>query len=188
MKQYKIEIIGAGPLQQGRFHNTEKLEKEQNSDYERRTWKNKAHTDKEGNVLIPPMAFKNCLVAAAKYTGRKIIGEGKKTYTAKFTSGTLINEPMLTGNHIDDAQGLWVFGDSKGQRGSKSGTRVEKCFPTFSEWGGALTIWVLDETITLAVLHEHLIEAGRFIGIGVFRPENNGYYGRFEVKSIDLVK
>ena len=30
-----------------------------------------------------------------------------------------------------------------------------------------------------------LREAGKFIGIGRFRPRNNGYYGRFDVESVD---
>ena len=40
------------------------------------------------------------------------------------------------------------------------------------------------ETITLSVFRKHLEEAGKFIGIGRFRPRNNGFYGRFEVKEI----
>jgi hypothetical protein len=44
---------------------------------------------------------------------------------------------------------------------------------------------VLDETITQDVFAEHLTEAGRFIGIGRFRPRSNGYYGRFTVEKLD---
>lgn len=51
-------------------------------------------------------------------------------------------------------------------------------------WCGLITIHVLDDTITEDVLEDHLKQAGQFIGIGRFRPRNNGYYGRFKVKSI----
>ena len=187
MKTVVVKIKGVSPYQQGRFHKTEKTEKEQPADYEKRTWQEKAHYDKDGNVFIPPLAVKNCLVEAGKYTSKQIAGQGKKTYTQKFMSGILITEPVFIGKKIDDAKPMWVFGDSKGKRGGTGG-RVEKCFPTFPEWEGDVTIYVLDEIITEDVLKEHLLEAGRFIGIGVFRPANNGYYGRFDVEKITWLK
>jgi hypothetical protein len=42
----------------------------------------------------------------------------------------------------------------------------------------------LDETITEEVFKLHLEESGKFIGIGRFRPQNNGFYGRFKVNEI----
>ena len=33
---------------------------------------------------------------------------------------------------------------------------------------------------------EYLIHAGQFIGIGRFRPRNNGFYGRFKVNSFNV--
>jgi hypothetical protein len=57
---------------------------------------------------------------------------------------------------------------------------VWKCFPTIKEWGGECEIMVLDDTITRDVFEQHVKEAGRFIGLGSFRPRNRGYYGRFE--------
>jgi hypothetical protein len=38
---------------------------------------------------------------------------------------------------------------------------------------------IFDDTITKEVFERHLTEAGRFVGIGRFRPENGGIYGRF---------
>jgi hypothetical protein len=40
----------------------------------------------------------------------------------------------------------------------------------------------LDDTITEEVFKLHIEQAGQFIGLGSFRPRNNGYYGRFKVK------
>jgi hypothetical protein len=34
------------------------------------------------------------------------------------------------------------------------------------------------------VFEHHLHEAGKFIGIGRFRPRNNGFYGRFDVLGV----
>jgi hypothetical protein len=45
--------------------------------------------------------------------------------------------------------------------------------------------YVGDEIITESVFREHLIAAGKFIGLGRWRARNNGLYGRFLVESID---
>ena len=39
--------------------------------------------------------------------------------------------------------------------------------------------------ITEEVFRYHLEQAGTFIGIGRFRPRNNGYYGRFKLDSME---
>jgi len=63
-----------------------------------------------------------------------------------------------------------------------------KCFPVLDEWSGTLRVIVLDETVTLEVLREHLNEGGNFIGVGSLRVQNNGIYGRFKVGDIKPVK
>ena len=47
-------------------------------------------------------------------------------------------------------------------------------------WNGVATVYILDETVTKDVFEKHVKEAGRFIGMGRFRPKNNGFYGRFK--------
>jgi len=60
-----------------------------------------------------------------------------------------------------------------------------RCFPTIARWEGQVQIHVLDETITEQVLAEHLAQAGQFIGLGSFRPEHRGIYGRFRLISLN---
>ena len=82
----------------------------------------------------------------------------------------------------EEVKGEWLFVPSDGVRGS--GKRVDKCFPVIHEWGGEVTFYVLDETVTEEVFRNVLEQAGAFIGIGRFRPRNNGFYGRFKVEAI----
>jgi len=140
------------------------------------------HTDKNGIVFIPPMAFKNCLSETAKYLSVQIPGKGKSTYTKHFEAGVMVMDPVPLGIRSEEVDGLWLFVPADGRRGS--GKRVEKCFPVIPEWAADVTFYVLDETITQAVFRMHLEEAGKFVGIGFFRPRNNGYYGRFEVTGL----
>lgn len=171
------------PYSQSRAHFTPELEKESKDDYERRTWRERLHVTADGRVYIPPMSFKNCLSEIAKYLGMQIKGKGKSTYTKHFEAGVLVVEPLVIDIKKEEVAGDWLYVPADGVRGS--GKRVMKCFPVIHSWRGEVTFMVLDETITPDVFEKHLREAGSFIGIGRFRPRNNGFYGRFEVQKIE---
>jgi len=175
-------LTGISPYSQSRHYTTDKLPKEIARDYEARTWRDRLHVDDTGHVFIPPMSFKNCIAEAAKFLGRQIPGKGKATYTKHFEAGVLVMEPVVLPIKKDDVDGEWLFVPSDGRRGG--GSRVDKCFPVIRQWTGDVRFYVLDETITEDVFVEHLSEAGKFIGIGRFRPRNNGFYGRFQVDKV----
>ena len=159
-----------------------KKEKESSKDYESRTWKNRLHVTTDGKVFVPPMAFKNCLSEAAKFLWQQIAGKGKATYTKHFEAGVLSPEPLVLSVLAKDVEGLWLFVPASGRRGD--GKRVWKCFPVLREWSGDVTFLIFDETITQDVFRYHLEQAGKFIGVGFFRPRNNGYFGRFSVEKL----
>lgn len=175
-------LKSVSPYSQSKAHFTDKLEKEGHDEFEKRTWRERLHTTQDGNVFIPPMSFKNCLSEIAKYLGMQIKGKGKSTYTKHFEAGVLVVEPLVLPVKKVDVAGDWLYVPSDGVRGS--GKRVMKCFPVIPSWSGDVTFMVLDETITPDVFEKHLREAGSFIGIGRFRPRNNGFYGRFEVQGV----
>jgi hypothetical protein len=182
MKKVICHLKSTAPYGQSRRYVVDKLEKESAADYEKRTWRNRMHVDGDGMVFIPPTALKNCLAEAAKYLGIQIPGKGKATYTKHFEAGVMCMDPIPLGIKGKDVQGLWLFVPADGKRGS--GKRVDKCFPVIPAWEADVVVYVLDETITKDVFKQHLEEAGRFIGLGFFRPRNNGYFGRFTVESI----
>jgi len=47
---------------------------------------------------------------------------------------------------------------------------------------------IVNDTITEDVFTQHIQEAGKFVGIGQFRPENGGYFGRFTVESVKWIE
>ena len=159
-----------------------KKEKETAQDYEARTWRERCHYEENKKLFIPPMAVKNCISEAAKFLHVQIPGEGKATYTKHFESGILVLEGIRLPFKQDEVEGEWVFVPSDGKRGG--GKRVWKCFPVIRHWEGDVTIHILDDKITGEVFKYHLEQAGAFIGIGRFRPRNNGFYGRFKVNDI----
>lgn len=181
MKTAVVKLKSASPYSQSKHYTTNKLEKEGDKDYEARTWRDRMHTTEAGEVFIPPMSFKNCLSEAAKFLSVRIPGKGKSTYTKHFEAGVLVTDALRLGLDASEVKGEWLFVPSDGIRGS--GKRVDKCFPVIHEWVGEVTFYVLDETITKDVFLDVLKQAGAFIGIGRFRPRNNGFYGRFTVES-----
>ena len=182
MKIAVATLKSASPYSQSRFHNTAKLEKEAANDFEERTWRERCHVGEDGNVFIPPMAFKNCLSEAAKFLSEQIPGKNKQTYTKHFEAGVLVTEPLALPVTKAAIEGEWQFVPSNGKRGGA--TRVMKCFPKVPNWEGDVTFYILDDTVTKPVFEHTLQQAGQFIGLGRFRPRNNGFYGRFRVEKV----
>lgn len=175
-------LVGVSPYSQSRAHETEKLPRETADAFEVRTWREKLHYNKEGNVFLPPMAFKQSLDAAAKMLGRQIPGKGKATYTKFFQSGVLCVDPPVLPVKKDDVRGERIHANADGVRGS--GKRVWRTFPVIDDWEAKVKFHVLASEITQDVFEEHLRQAGAFVGLGRFRPQNGGYYGRFDVKDV----
>jgi hypothetical protein len=198
MKNYLVHVTGASLYSQSKPHQVEKLERETAEAYERRTWKSRLHVNKDGEIYIPAMAFKNCLSEAAKYLSKPVPGKGKSTYTKNFEAGVLVlqdavihgsdGKPLLAEDcDKKDSQiwGDWIFTPSDGVPGG--GKRVYRCYPVISDpWTCDVPFTVADDLITQSVLEEHLKIAGLLIGLGRFRVRNRGTYGRFgsEVLSV----
>ena len=185
MKIAIAHLRSASPYGQNNFYDEPRGDggKESPADFETRTWRERLHYDDKGIVFIPPMAFKNCITEAARFLGRKIPGRRNATYTKHFEAGVLVLEGLSLGIHKNKVPGQWLFLPSDGVRGS--GKRVKKCMPRIDQWEGKVTFHVLDDTITKDVFADHLREAGSFIGLGFFRPRNNGFWGRFTVQSVE---
>lgn len=150
--------------------------------HEHRVWRLRCHVNQDGNIFIPPMSFKNALSEAARYMAMQIPGKGKITYTKHFEAGVMCMDPLVLPITRDAVDGDWLFVPSDGKRGG--GKRVPKCFPVIKQWGGLMIFYVIDDVITTDVFEMTLRTAGSLIGIGRFRPRNNGFFGRFVVKSI----
>jgi hypothetical protein len=187
MKYAIATLKSVSAYSQSKNYETEPQQGEGMDDRYRRTWRNHLHTDANGIVFIPSTAFKNCLSEAAKYLSIPIPGKGKATYTKNFEAGVLVAKPLSLGIHKDKINFERLYLPSDGRRGGPK--RVWKYYPLIESWQGDVEFIVVDETVLQisrdddekTVLETVLIGAGSFIGIGRFRPRNNGYYGRFDV-------
>lgn len=180
MKRAVVKFKGVSPYSQSRHYQVDPKEKESKADFEKRTWRERVHCNEDGYIFIPPMSFKNCLAMAAKFLSVQIVGKGKATFTKHFEAGVLVTEPLVLPIKKDEVKGEWLFVPADGIRGS--GKRVEKCFPLIPKWEGNVEFLIIDDTITKEAFDYHIKQAGQLIGIGRFRPRNNGYYGRFDAE------
>lgn len=182
MKTAIATLTSLSPYSQSKPIASDRKKGETAEDHEKRCWRERMHVNSDGIVFIPPMAFKNALSEAAKFLGMQIPGKGKSTYTKHFEAGVLVTDGPTLGVKKDDVEGEWLFLNSDGVRGS--GKRVWKCYPVIPSWRVEVTYHVLDPVITEDVFRQILEESGSFIGLGRFRPRNNGYYGRFKVEDV----
>lgn len=174
-------LIGESPISFSAPLQSVRETGEKHDDFEQRTWRERLHADAKGNVFIPNTAVKNCLSEVAKYLSETVKGQGKATYTKHFEAGVMCIQPIMLGVKRDDVPGERLFVPSDGKRGG--GSRVWKTFPVIHEWMGDAEVLILDPVISPEKVQEYLTHAGKFIGLGRFRPRNNGFYGRFRVEN-----
>ena len=186
-RSFTADLVGLSPYSQSKYHATEKLDKELDDAYRNRTWRNHMHVTADGYVAIPPMAIKNALSEAAQFLGIQIPGKGKSTWTKHFVAGILVLSPVVLNIEANSVNPETLFLPSNGVRGD--GKRVTKMYPFIPQgWKGSVEIVAVDDLLTPDVIQHHLKEAGSLIGVGRFRPRQNGYYGRFSVSNFKEVK
>ena len=180
-----LTLVGLAPMTQSHQHDAPKLEGESPGDYDIRTWPLKLNlNDARDSVVIPAHGMQQCLFAAAKYSKRQIPGQGKATWTAKFTAGIMLMDNPSLDIHPDTIKSITISANADGVRGS--GKRVPRRFPVIPiGWQTTFDVYILDPIITEQIFREMVELAGMFIGLGQFRPQNGGTNGRFKLERLN---
>ena len=180
----RCTIEGISQLSQSRYHETPKLSGELPDAWNKRVWREQLHVS-NGTVHIPAHGMHQSMIAAGKYSKKQIPGQGKATWTAKFTSGIAFFDDLDLGIKPEEVDYIDIHANADGIRGS--GKRVMRRFPVIKPgWRSSFDVVVLDRIITQEIFTEILTITGIFIGIGRFRPEKGGTNGRFRVKSVEF--
>jgi hypothetical protein len=181
MVKVSFEIVGVSPLGFSAPIKSARKTGEGHDAYEERTWRERMHVDGDGKVFIPPNAIKLCLSDCARYLSEAVPGKGKATYTKHFEAGVLVTDPMPLEVKAAEVAGQRQFVPSDGKKGG--GKRVWKTFPVLQQWQTNGILYLLDPVLVDKPdkVKEYLGHAGKFIGLGWFRPRNGGYFGRFKV-------
>lgn len=164
---------------------TKKKTGEKHDVFEKRIWEERLHRNIDGQILIPAQALKLCLESAARYLSESVPGKGKKTYTKYIEAGLMVEKNLLIGEKFECER---LFVPSDGKKGG--GKRVWKNFPLIKEWHAVAEI-ILIEPVLIdepGVIERYLIAAGKFVGLGRWRPEKGGLYGRFMLENFETGK
>lgn len=178
----KMYLVGAGPYSQSKHYTKDEVppkKEESNDAYERRTWRNRMHVGPTGHVEIPGASFASCVKGACKRLQMKVPDKKGALYTKYFDAGIMVPENLVLPIKPEDVAGEELFVPSDGRPGG--GSRVPKVFSRIDAWEGVVTFYIFDDIIKEDVFMKALISGGQLVGIGRFRPENRGFYGRFIV-------
>jgi len=177
MKKIKVVVEGVSPLLYNRFRDTQidnKIKKRTGSPKEQEI-EDKLYMIK-GKPYIPCVYFRNALVEAGKQF--KITGKGKSNYS-KLIGATVdvLPEAIINDNSWTPFRIAAVNPMTKG--------RMMVSRPRMDKWGCEFEIILNDESIDTSTIHEILEHAGKYVGIGDWRPEKKGMFGKFYVKHIE---
>jgi len=196
---YTADIVGITTLTFGRMMQSPRDKGESAEAHDKRCWKERCHTTKEGFVEWPIVAFKMGMVFAAKLKGEKIKGKGQRTYTASFNTGIMpdptappaIIQRKVDGLwrkvHIDDIEGRDIAVPADGKKGGSK--RVYRRFPEIDPpWTIiGLSFVVIDDDLieNPDCITEAFEKAGVQAGIGCNRPQTaGGDHGMFLIENV----
>ena len=177
MKKYKVEITGVTPLLMNKPEeygfNEQWIEKKASNDWEKDALK-KLYIDNQGNIYQPATHIDRALIEAGKKI--KVKGQGKATYSKLFGSMVSVDEFEILHKNPEYTifKSLVVIPSTKG--------RIMRYRPQFDKW--VLEFHInSEEEIPADVIKEALEIAGKYVGIGDWRPEKKGKFGKFQVTS-----
>jgi hypothetical protein len=182
VRTVSVSLESLAPYSQSRQHDADPIKGERPDDREQRTWRQKCHTNDNGNILIPTISIRNSIMEASKVFPEKK-GKGAQTYTKHFEGGIMVDpDPIVLPEKSETVKGerLSMTVDGKPVLFSKGG-RVWRWFPVIPKWKGTATFHLIDDEITEKIFEHYANLAGMAIGIGRWRPRNRGMYGRFKV-------
>jgi len=181
MKKVKVVIKGITPLLQNKPEDygfdEQWVEKKASEDWEKEALK-KLYVDSTGKIYQPATHVERALIEAGKKI--RVKGSGKATYSKLFGSMISIEEFELVHKNqkYEIFKTLVVIPSTKG--------RVMRYRPMFKDWSLEFHITFEDE-IPQEVIKESLEICGKYVGIGDWRPEKKGKYGKFQVVKFEEI-
>jgi len=180
MRTALVTIEGTSPLIQSKRHFVEKPPGVTDEEHDLNTVREKVHYNKDGMCVLSQQALTKCIQESSAHLALKV--KGNQPYKRHFRAGIAIDHSPSIGVHRDDVEVVRILCNPQGN--DKGGKQIVRNFPQISKWSATFKIHVLDDVIGNTILEKHLDAAGKFIGMGSFRPQNGGCNGRFKVTKI----
>ena len=169
----KVEIEGVTPLLMNRFRDAQiegkskKKTEEKEQDIE-----DKLYLTEDGKPYIPSVYFWRAMIDAGKRM--QIRGQKKATYSKLVGSVVEVNPDVI------ELKGKYIPYRTSAVNPMTKG-RMMVTRPMFTKWSCSFEINVAGDQISPETINTLLVEAGQTTGIGDWRPEKKGKFGKFMV-------
>lgn len=186
LERFKFEITGVSPLL---MHNAASMAprdpgalKGAKKPYALDSLEPLMYINAAGNLFIPSAAFRNAMIAGSK--GRKIgkVGAAGVIAGSVFPAGDEValldpktKKPLTPASVVEDRR-------SAVNNNCKPPARIIAIRPRLNAWSCTLELEIDTTLINIEVVSEILQIAGKIIGVGAFRVEKKGTFGRFDAK------
>lgn len=177
MKTYKVTIQGITPLLMNRpssLIGDISKERTQSDITPKQLAKDKLYQI-EGKLYQPETHIKGSLVEAGK--SQKVVGSGKSTYSKIIGYAVEINPFEI----LHKNQNWEVFSVLAVNPTTKGRNLLHR--PMLKIWELDFEVTFDEEQISSIILKEVMDRAGKFVGIGDWRPGKKGRFGKFQITS-----
>lgn len=187
---YDVTIKGLTPYMQHRMDDTKLdewerrrkkiIEREDVSKEDNLRANYHAFIDEQGNFYMPSDHIRMSLINAGGYIKSKV-GNARKSMKN-------IVAAMFTINPENIPMPVFDLIDKRSAVNKNVKARVMVVRPKWLIWEVSFQIHIDDDTITRGTVEDLLSYSGRYVGIGSYRPEHTGSFGRYEVIKLNLIK
>jgi hypothetical protein len=140
----------------------------------------KVYQTRDGQPYLPTENFMACLIAAGVYIkldGKRQMSTAKSTLLPGFLT---VENPYLPLTNGDGRPAAWEV-DMRQGRNPNGGEAVCVVRPWFDVWSLAASVLIDADSISENLIRELVDMAGSRIGLGDFRPQRRGIFGKFKV-------
>lgn len=126
----------------------------------------------DGKCYIPSDQIRGALIGAGTYMKAKVGGRAKSMKIIVAAMFIPVPEQIL----LPDYDAI----DKRSAVNRNVKARVIAIRPKWMNWQVEFDLQVYEDSITKETVEQLFKYAGSYVGIGSFRPTNNGMFGRFE--------
>lgn len=193
MRQFNVTVKGVTPYMQHRMDDVKlkEWEKQRGTIIERDGLNDEPHVtaafhayiDPDGNYYIPNDHFKQCFVKGGGFVKGKV-GNATKTMKNIVAAMWRIKEDKIAFRKFDEV-------DTRSAVNKNVKARIIVHRPKWNTWECSFTLLIDDDAkngITKSTIMDIMSYGGRYLGVGSYRPEHTGEYGRFDVTKLEEVK
>lgn len=131
----------------------------------------------QGQCYIPSDQIRGSLINAGTYMKSKVGARSKSMKTIVAATFMISPDEII----IPD----WNVIDKRSAVNKNVKARVISIRPKWTEWEASFVLSCREESITIETIRQIFEYAGGYVGIGSFRPTNNGLFGQFQVQNIE---